>query len=444
MVSSERNGKGRALEAAMALFTEADLTDVTAFIGMKQVARAVPVSPGTMTYYFGSREVLVREVVDHVLERFLDAWSFEVVDEALGRLARGEGDLADVAHSVADLVAQLSPGPDTSEPADPQRELAASFGVAEALLAAVAPNDPEAAATVAAVAAARRARYAELTAVLMGITGRRWRPSARPERLVVLTQALAEGFLHVRRYDPESAPVEIFADGLLRLYLSLTTDVTDLSADAVDTLHARFSKEPLGDGQEVLLERAVLAAQHVYVRQGWNGLTITAVAEDLGVDRVAVVRIFGDRRGLAAAVWANRVPALRRVAKSLGETTSVTDVVRIFLEELVDQARRDMPLSVALLEGVFVATLAGASPSAPESLDPKKLVPLPDILAELLEDRRDQLALDDVPGGLTPFDAAALLCNTALHLAFTRPDWAEQRVVDVVMATTFAGMRRSA
>ncbi|SDB80285.1 regulatory protein, tetR family [Raineyella antarctica] len=439
MAEDNGNGRSRALAAAMDLLAQAELTDVTTFIGMKQVARAVPVSPGTMTYYFGSREVLVREVLQHVLERFGTEWSYDGVDRAMADLARGEGDLAGVARSLAQQVARLAPGPDSPEADDGQRRLFASFGVAEALLAAVAPNDPVAAQTVAALAAHQRERYAALTQTLMDITGRAWRPGADPDQLVIATQALVEGFLRVRRFDPGSAPVAVFADTLLRLYLSLTANADDLDADAVDALHARFSKEPLGVDQKESLARATAAVQRIYARHGWNGLTIPAVAAELGVDRIAMVRIFTDRRGLAAAVWAHRLPALRRVARSLGGTAPVEEVVQIFLEELVELARRDVPLTAALLEGVFSATLERATETsteteeasqteavpAPESLNPKELVPLPAILAPLLEERAEQLALDAIPGGLSAFDAAALLCNATLQLSFTRPQWNE-------------------
>ena len=448
MAEDGGNGRSRALTAAMGLLAQADLTDVTTFIGMKQVARAVPVSPGTMTYYFGSRDVLAREVLEHALERFLAEWSYDFVDQAMAELAEGETDLVDVVRALAQQVARLAPGPDSPEVDDRLRGLFASFGMAEALLAAVAPNDPAAAKALVVLGAHQRERYAALTRTLMEVTGRVWRPGADPDQLVIVTQALVQGFLRVRRFDPGSAPVAVFADTLLRLYLSLTANADDLDADAVDALHARFCKEPLEEDQAELLVRATAAVQTIYSRHGWNGLTIPAVAAELGVDRIAVVRIFTDRRGLAAAVWANRMPALRRVAKSLGGRAPVEEVVQIFLDFLVELARRDVPLTAALLEGVFTATVdhstetePGAA-TAPEALNPKKSVPLPDILAPLLQDRAEQLALDAVPGGLSALDAAALLCNSALHLSFTRPQWNEHRVVGVIMATTFAGMRK--
>lgn len=444
MAEEGGNGRSRALSAAMGLLAQADLTDVTTFIGMKQVARAVPVSPGTMTYYFGSRDVLAREVLEHALDRFLAEWSYDFVDQAMAGLAEGEIDLVGVVRALAQQVARLAPGPDSPEVDDRLRGLFASFGMAEALLAAVAPNDPAAAKALVVLAAHQRERYAALTRTLMDVTSRVWRPGADPDQLVIVTQALVQGFLRVRRFDPDSAPVAVFADTLLRLYVSLTANADDLDADAVDALHARFRKEPLGEDQAELLVRATAAVQTIYSRHGWNGLTIPAVAAELGVDRIAVVRIFTDRRGLAAAVWANRVPALRRVAKSLGGRESVEEAVQIFLDFLVELARRDVPLTAALLEGVFTATVdhATEAATAPEALNPKKLVPLPDILAPLLQDRAEQLALDAVPGGLSVFDAAALLCNSALHLSFTRPQWNEHRVVGVIMATTFAGMRK--
>lgn len=437
-----QNGRTRALEAALDLVAAADLADVSAFVGMKQVARAVPVSPGTMTYYFGSREAFSREVFAHIFERFDQEWFYTGVDAKLARLAREPDDLVDIMAAVAAQVERLSPGPDTPAVGEEEQRLVTAFGVAEALLSAVAPNDPQAAEAIRETLARDRAYYGTLVEMLGELTGRAWRPGADPARFVVAMQGLVEGFLHVRRSDPGAAPMAVLADTLLRMYLSLTSDAEDLGTDDFDALHARFSREPLAEDQEALLCRAVRAATSVYARGGWNGLTIAAVAEEMGVDRIAVVRIFGDRRGLAAAIWAHRLPALRRVASSLAGTPGVAEVARTFLEALVEQARLDVALSAALLEGVFSATIAPERAAAPESLDPRKLVPLPRILAPLLEDRADQLSLEEVPGGLTVSDAAALLCNTALHVAFTRPKWDEGRVVDVVMATTFAGMTR--
>lgn len=425
----------------MDVVATADLAQVATFLGLKQVARAVPVSPGTMTYYFGSREEFSREVFEHIFDRFYAYWSYASVEEALERLAGGAGDLAGVADAVASQVARVAPGPDSPPMDDAERRLAASFSMAEALLTAVAPNDSRATRILAVRAERDREHFATFVLALMEITGRSWRTGVELEQLVVAVQSLIEGFLHVRRIDPAAAPVAALSDGLLRLYLALTADARDLDADAADALHARFSRELHQADREVLVSRAVAAATNVYARAGWNGLTIAAVAAELGVDRIAVVRIFVDRRGLAAAIWADRLPALRRVARSLAQTPEVAEVVRIFLETLVDLARRDVALSAALLEGVFAASIAPDGATA-DALDPRRLVPLPQVLAPLLEARADQLALAGVPDGLTYLDAAALLCNTALHVAFTRPRWAEERVVNVVMGTTFAGMAK--
>jgi AcrR family transcriptional regulator len=236
----------------------------------------------------------------------------------------------------------------------------------------------------------------------------------------------------VRRFDSPTAPFDLFADAWLRLYLAVSRDLSDNESDPVVRVSARYGVTGADDAarREALVE----ATQAVYRDHGWLGLTGAAVADRAGLPVVELMRLVGDRRGLAAAVWAGKVPRFARTLALLDGAPELETVVRGYLGELVSAVREDVAMSTAFLERLLSFPTGGRSePGAPGSL-----VPLAALLTPLVAARMDQLdALDLEPG-----DIAELLVGHALYLASSRLSWSEERVVAVVMGTTYGGMRR--
>jgi hypothetical protein len=94
------------------------------------------------------------------------------------------------------------------------------------------------------------------------------------------------------------------------------------------------------------------------------------------VSRATVVANFKDQRGLAAAVWARRMPELRSASERDPELL-LHRAAHATFERLATTARRDQTLSAAFLEGVFAFAMEHG-PLVPGSLaDPRNLAAAP-------------------------------------------------------------------
>jgi AcrR family transcriptional regulator len=422
-----RNGPpGRAaiVEAATRLIGAADTTNALAFLSYRAVAGAAHVRPGTVEYHFPTKDDLNRATLSAAVDFYAEL-DHEPILRALRGLSDGTGDLGALAEAMGEQLGAMSPE-------GPRLPALAGAGTAVTLALAAAPRDPEAAALLRSGQEAATAGFAELHAATLAATRRRWRAEYDAQRMARLTQVLVSGFLFVRRYNPEHASVDLFVDAWLRLFLGMTEDIQYGDPDAVDVAAARLG---VASGDDVATRAAMLkAAQETYAERGWQGLTDSAVASRLGVPRAEVLRLVGSRRGLAAAVWAGRVPRFARTLSHLQDVESLEDVVRGYLDELVSTVRDDMSLTAALLEGLLAVTTHGGS----DPRDPHALVPLAALLEPHVEARMDQLE----PGGLDASDVAQMLVGYALYLAFTRPEWPAERVVAVIVGTTYRGMTR--
>jgi AcrR family transcriptional regulator len=429
VATSTPSGRDAVLRAAVELLGGADLDQLLGFLSYRAVAAQAHVRPGTVEYHFGAK----RELTLATVTEASTFWGDQDYDEILGALAAlgdGSGDLAGLATAMSNELRRLSPG----GPRPPALEGAATAVVA---MVAAAPHDPDARTALREEEGRALASYGRLVEATLAATGRSCRHGYDVERIAQLTQSLAMGFMMVRRYDTENAPIDLFADAWLRLFLAVTRDVADNEPDAMVRVSAGYGLATAAD--TATRERLVEATQQVYAERGWLGLTGAAVGAAAGVPTVEVMRLLGDRRGLAAAVWAGRLPRLVRVLAHLDRSSDLEPVVRGFLDELVGTAREDMALTAAYVEGVLVAATTQV-PGTQQPDDPRPLVPLPMLLAPFLGRRADQLDLEAV--GLSAYDASALLVDHAMHLNATRPAWPAERVVAVTMATTYRGLTR--
>jgi AcrR family transcriptional regulator len=434
MAPPRGDGREVLLSAAASRMARLSLRDLMATVGPKRVAETAGVTQGTCTHHFPSKEKLHEELVGFVLDSFLASDAYGRLRSTLLRFgADGGGDLRELVAAVAGQLQRLDPRADGG--------VARSDVVLYHLLAAAAPHDPGAARPAREYLAALRARHVELLRLFLEVSGRRERADVPVERLAVAVLALTDGFVLARRVDPATAPVQLYADVLLRLLLSCTVDPTGSEPDSVDTLAARVGAAP-PPLTEVDRQRITVAAGRIYAQSGWEGLTLEEVAQQAGVDRTAVVRLLGDRRGLAAAVWsAQNMPMLETVATAAAAHPDVRGVVFSYLHMLAQQARRDQALTAHLIEAVFAHTVR-ASDGRPLIGDVRFLVPVPHRLAPLLRARAEQLREGEADTEVAAFDAAALLCNATLHLAFTRPLLSPAAVADRICDTTLLGLRQ--
>src|SRR5690606_39044452 len=110
------------------------------------------------------------------------------------------------------------------------------------------------------------------------------------------------------------------------------------------------------------------------------------------------------------------------------------------LQRVGEITRSHRRLTGALLAGIHSYTTDHGPPTGTDPADPRTLVPLPALLRPVILDcasvLRPGLAEDEAQAG----DTAALLTNTSLQLAITRPGLPASEVTARVCDTMLAGM----
>jgi AcrR family transcriptional regulator len=105
-----------------------------------------------------------------------------------------------------------------------------------------------------------------------------------------------------------------------------------------------------GDNREtasVILD----AAEKLFSKHGFYGVTVRAVADECGVDSALVHYYFGTKQGLFDAVFArrtalvnqDRMDAMARYEEEYGDSMTVEGVTSAFLMPLLDRARHTDP-----------------------------------------------------------------------------------------------------
>jgi AcrR family transcriptional regulator len=197
---------------------------------------------------------------------------------------------------------------------------------------------------------------------------------------------------------------------------------------------------PPGSGLDVHKRAAIVrAAIEVYRRDGWDGVTVSAVEAHSDVSRRTIIANVGDRNGLAAAIWSQLLPDLRAAVAADVDLTAHRRISR-HLHRMVELVRAHPQLTGALLAGVLAYTIEHGPPTGTDPADPRTLVPLPAILRPVLLDCAEVLRPGLVDDEVQATDTAALLTNTTLHLAITRPSLSASDVTGRICDTMLAGM----
>jgi AcrR family transcriptional regulator len=434
MAAPRGEGREALLTAATMRLAGLELRDLLEGIRLNQVAVKSGYSGGTRSHHFKTKDEFLDALVKQVLETALAEDPYLALKSALCRLAASQGgNVSDLVGAVARELESMDCRP--SAPLATRAE-----GILYPLLVAAAPNDANARARLGRYVATVRGRYVELLTIFLEASGRQLRHDWSLDTLALVVLALTDGFLGARRLNAQEAPHELYGDVLLRLLLACTVDPAASGPDPVDGLVARVEAAAPPATPE---QRAAIidAAGRAYSWHGWTGLTLDAVARQAGIDRGIVARLLVDRRGLAVAVWSAKcVPTLARMAELAAGVEDVRTVVATYLETLVELARQDTHLSAHLLEALFAGHVRPASEPAAEEL--RGLVPVPDQLVPLLRQRAAQLRPGQADTDEQAYEAAALLCNSALHLAATRPHLSPAAVVHRICDTVVRGMQR--
>jgi AcrR family transcriptional regulator len=415
-------GRQRLLEQAAAELVSLSAADLLEALRLRTVASRAHVTTSTVNHHFPHKRDLIGALVRAVFAAEDDG--DRAVLDRLAKLGAGDGDLG----SVWDALCERARPHGRDVPRRSRQAL-------RHILAATAGHDREAASVLSAAATEAIPRQRALIAAFAAATGRREQDGPVAERTAVALHALgsAGGLL------PDAAWPPAYADAVLRLLLAATYDPADGSDDALARLADRSVVAPR-DVTRADRDRVASAANAVYNAYGWAGLTVEAVAARCDGGRPEVVATFGDRDGLASAVWARSVPFLKTVVRSCAALESVRDIAGIYLQAVVDQARMDHDLTVHFLDGVLRYTARYGAPDPDRIDDPRALVPVPQLLAPLLRARAGQFRPGEVDDERGAADAAALLCNSALHLCVTRPALPAAEVTRRIEDTVLLGM----
>lgn len=172
----------------------------------------------------------------------------------------------------------------------------------------------------------------------------------------------------------------------------------------------------VGLGASSSASEIIRAARALFDEAPFREVTVGRVARAAGVNEVTVYRIFGSKDGLAAACWLGNVEKLRRgIRRDRRATKDPLDRVRRHLSRLARLAQQDRAVTDALIQAVETQTIERGSKIG--ALDPRAIIPLPQLLAPLLADAQDagQLVKNH-----TSFELAAFLTNSVMVRIMTR------------------------
>jgi AcrR family transcriptional regulator len=431
-----RVGHNALIEAGADLLSGPKLADVLSFAGVRAVAERAGVCPGTVTNRFpsGARanrrsnpqlaEAIARRAVSRGFpER---GHTVDALPVELGRLAQGDSEALDrIARAMADdLVAHR----------DQRGE---SFLTAYFACVAVAPRDPVAARIVREYYAAVETAFEGVFEALADCLRRRFIDGMDARRAGIALWALAEGYAVRHRGDPDSVDALEFAVVSMRLFEALTTDRSSPEAptttrDVVVPLRAPDRSD----------RAAVVAAAHGLYERGsrWDAVTPMILAAETGLGRRTVAAAFPVAGGLAAAVWSRYLAPLRDELNA-DRHRSVGTVLRRHAERLAAATRAHPLLAGAYLEGVVRAATRGPLDER-DPVDPRAVLPLPDLLVRVLYDHADVLRPELTATHKAALAFGAVVTRTTIDLALSDPVSSATEVAGTVVGLTLDGARR--
>jgi AcrR family transcriptional regulator len=440
-----RPGREPLLDRAADLLAATTLEQVLGgTVGVRQVAAAAGVAPATVNHHFpgNSGRHNVRLAIAS-LERALMRAGLPVTEatakaaiDAADDLRSGEAEaLRRLAYLAADDLIGFDPEEQCRD------TVSEAETVALLLAAAVAPRSPTAADSLMEYYGSIQTVVGDMFQGLLDATDRRLVADLDVRDLACVLVALADGFMVRRRFDPERMTARLFAETVLRVFESFTALLTEpQDRDPTDQL----LPPPQGSHLDPHKRGAIVdAANAIYDRDGWAGVTIASVAEEAGVSRPTVVANFRDRGGLSAAVFARFIPSLNAgVADDVAADRSMVVVMRRHLVRLSELVREHHQLTGALIESILSYSVAHGALRTEDPADPRMLVPLPGPIMKLIRGNADLFRPGYADSTLAAFDTALTLSSQTLHLAVTRANLNPEQVAHRVVDTTLAGMLR--
>jgi len=184
--------------------------------------------------------------------------------------------------------------------------------------------------------------------------------------------------------------------------------------------------------------------REIYRQAGWPSVTIAQVARRAGLSRVAVRSGFGDRDGLAAAVWEQFIPTFDRL--SVEDRAGVAVAVDRFLLALVDRAQEHPEVTESMLRSYRSSDVRLAARPASERIDqrvvhPRARVPVARLLSELLL-RRPSSFRSSSRQTQEPFiiEAATTMADLAMSRGSLLPGRDPEAIVESIMVLCLDGL----
>ena len=180
----------------------------------------------------------------------------------------------------------------------------------------------------------------------------------------------------------------------------------------------------------------IRAARALFDAGSFREVTVGAVARAAGVNEVTIYRTFGSKDGLAAACWLGNLEKLRRGAvRDRRETADTIARIERHLRRLARVSIQDRAITLALIQAVEHQTIERGSKIG--ALDPRKIVPLPTVLAPLVADAQEA---GRVTQAFTSFELSAFLTNSVFIRLMTRPHATPTEIADFVTHVVIEGI----
>ena len=429
------------LQAAVGLVEQADLADLLSFLGTRAVADAADVRPATVHHHFANpdktakpNERLAAAVLETVLDDNITSQAAEPLASATDKPALDPSDLRFMGQVASDNLRQRL---------DDRTQAVVTF-----LAAAAAANDP------AAKAAARR-DYERIRDSLVGVfdtlivlLGRRYEPGWSSEQVALFGNALSDGLVLHHQYDPEGVDPDRYGELCWRLWETVTSPADgDAPVDPV-TERLLGHVDPLGLPDDSGLDqtkraRIIDAVRALYDDGGAGALSVSAAAREAGVSRGTVLANFGDRNGLAVAVWARHVPELElRLEADRQRRIPLARLLERHLVRLVDRCAEDRELSGMVMEGIVSRTVRRGLKVYDDPSDPRTAVPFALMLVPVLLESTDELWPGLADTRESAYDLAAMITHSCMVRSMARPDAPTGEAVSAVMDVLLDGMLR--
>jgi AcrR family transcriptional regulator len=423
----------RLIEAGRRRADELPLAKLFAGVTAASVAEAAEVTTGSFFHHFRDAEQFADAVVRSYLEEPHDTTA--TVEELLDAL--DHDDLSTVLHeSVAETWHVMSRDPAIAAEFRGTMHL---FAHHRARLLAGEPGLKDVAAVLRRTYDARQGQAAAGWDHLLSATGLTLVQPFTTRRIATALTALLQGLMLRHAVDPEAVDDDLYADVCTLLAGTIVQPVgrrlvvaevagANLDGDAGLSPQARSGARRRRESRRRITE----AATGMF-GDGWESVTATEVAERSDVSPQTVLNLFSSVRAVAASTFGVHVPGIRAAVDALVDSDPVAALAAGIRQLAVDAAADPEPARALLSERMETELHRGVEMV---DGDVRLLVPIGRAGIAAIE----QLDLEGAATG----DLGALLINTALVHATTRPGRADE-TVDLVMrllpAKARAGVR---